>query len=126
MLSKAWNNGFQILLIVLWTLVGLTLSFEWTEEKLNDINKEVLLLHNQIRAVHGMPDLKINQELVSQAHKALEYFTKRGKWLRKHMKYNNQPVGRNFARFMNINDISGILGLFQNHFNTNKKNKNNW
>ena len=94
--------------MVLWALNCLTSGLECNYQKQEiTLSEKIMNEHNRIRERHGMPPLTLNKDLMDLAEQALDHYSKRGKWKRKHMKYNGEALGRNFARFIGYKEVDG-------------------
>lgn len=80
-----------------------------TPELIKDMNKDCLAEQNKYRALHRVENLKLNDDLRLIADKAAEMYGMEKKPTDEiELKFNNEPVGLNFARFNNYKTLNGI------------------
>lgn len=83
-----------------------------TSEKIKTVNQECLDEHNRVRALHGVPKLELNQDLIDLAAPRVVKFAASNEWPQPDIVYRGERVGLSWAIFNYNSDINGISFWF--------------
>lgn len=78
-----------------------------TSAKIAQVNRECLDEQNRARALHRVPALRLNNELISMAGLRAASFAATNKWTRDDFVYARERVGQSWALFNYNSDITG-------------------